>query len=112
VTDDGDMLVRTMPHGRSLAETLGERPVALMRGHGSVVAGANVREVVMVCVYLEQNARLQLQALALGNVRYLSDIEVERMGASQRGTLGLERAWTTWLGRITMPTALAPPSQP
>src|SRR5215213_9886682 len=33
-----DMLVRTMAQARSLAQTLGPRAVALMRGHGSVVA--------------------------------------------------------------------------
>ena len=36
---DTDMLVRTMDQGGSLARALGPRRVALMRGHGSVVAG-------------------------------------------------------------------------
>jgi ribulose-5-phosphate 4-epimerase/fuculose-1-phosphate aldolase len=95
-----DMLVRTMEQGRSLARTLGGRRVALMRGHGSVVAGPNVRAVTSTCVYLEQNARVLLQALALGKVRYLSAGEVERAGATPAGSLGLERAWTTWTRRV------------
>jgi HCOMODA/2-hydroxy-3-carboxy-muconic semialdehyde decarboxylase len=95
-----DMLVRTLEQGRSLARALGARRVALMRGHGSVVAGGGVRPLVSTCVYLERNARLLLQALALGEVRYLSEGEVERAGASAGGSLGLERAWTTWSRRV------------
>src|SRR5215217_6522869 len=53
-----DMLVRNVEQGRSLARTLGARRVALMRGHGSVIAGTDVRVVTSVGVYLEQNARL------------------------------------------------------
>lgn len=100
---DTDMLVRDMEQGRSLARALGDRRVALMRGHGSVVAGPNVRAVTSICVYLELNARLLMQSLALGEVRYLSDGEVEQTGALSSLTvdsLGLQRAWTTWVGRI------------
>ena len=98
-----DMLVRNMEQGRSLAQALGGRRVALMRGHGSVVAGPNVRAVTSTCVYLELNARLLLQALALGNVRYLSAGEVEQAGAASGmslDSLGLQRAWATWCRRI------------
>jgi HCOMODA/2-hydroxy-3-carboxy-muconic semialdehyde decarboxylase len=98
-----DMLVRDMEQGRSLARILGDRRVALMRGHGSVVAGPNVRAVTSICIYLALNAQLLLQALPLGIVRYLSDGEVERAGATSGmslDSLGLQRAWNTWVGRI------------
>src|SRR5262249_60035326 len=73
---DTDMLVRTVEQGRSLARALGPRRVVLMRGHGSAVAGGHLREIVMACVYMEQNARLQAQALALGDVPYLDGGEI------------------------------------
>ena len=38
-----DMLVRNAALGNSLAATLGDKPVALMRGHGNVVVGADLR---------------------------------------------------------------------
>lgn len=57
VEGDTDMLVRTMVAGRSLAATLGSARVALMRGHGSVVAGSDLHEIVMTAIYMEQNAR-------------------------------------------------------
>lgn len=44
-----------------------------MRGHGVVVAGASLPQVVLRSVYTEVNARLQAQAMALGGgVAYLS----------------------------------------
>ena len=94
-----DMLVRTMDQGRSLARTLGPGRVALMRGHGSVVAGRTVREVVMTCVYMEQNARLQLQAAALGKVRFLSDGEIRQTGEMLLGSLASTREWEKWEAR-------------
>ena len=95
-----DMLVRTIDQGRSLARTLGRRRVALMRGHGSVVAGRTLREVVTTCVYPEQNARLQIQATALGQIRYLSDGEIQRTGEMLLGSLASDRAWDTWRRRV------------
>lgn len=95
-----DMLVRTMAQARSLATTLGPRTVALMRGHGSVVAGPNVRAVTSSSVYLERNASLLLQALALGEVRYLSSGEAKLAGEAAYASLALDRTWTTWVRRV------------
>jgi ribulose-5-phosphate 4-epimerase/fuculose-1-phosphate aldolase len=90
-----DMLVRTAAQGKSLAQTLGTRPVALMRGHGAVVVGASLPLVVFRAVYTEMNARLQAQAMALGGpVTYLDDEEARRAEASVGGTV--PRPWELW----------------
>jgi ribulose-5-phosphate 4-epimerase/fuculose-1-phosphate aldolase len=98
---DTDMLVKDMDQGRSLARTVGQRRVALMRGHGCVVVGKTLREVVMTSVYLEVNARLQLQAMSLGDVRYLSPGEVQRTMDTLLDSLSSQRAWSTWEARVT-----------
>jgi ribulose-5-phosphate 4-epimerase/fuculose-1-phosphate aldolase len=98
-----DMLVRVMEHGRSLARTLGSGRIALMRGHGCVVAGPGLRQVVMTCVYAEQNARLQKGAIALGQVRYLSDEEIALTGEMLLNPLASERAWGCWAARVGFP---------
>ena len=90
-----DMLVRTPALGRALAPTLGERPVALMRGHGAVVVGDSLPRAVFRSVYTEMNARLQAQAMALGGpVTYLDDEEARRAEASVGGTT--VRPWELW----------------
>src|SRR5262249_1383426 len=48
-----DLLVRTGALAKALAATLGNKPVALMRGHGDVVVGPNVKRATIRAVYTE-----------------------------------------------------------
>jgi HCOMODA/2-hydroxy-3-carboxy-muconic semialdehyde decarboxylase len=90
-----DMLVKTPALGAALARTLGRAPVALMRGHGAVVVGVALPQVVFRSVYTEMNAKLQAQAMALGGpVTYLDPDEARQAEASIAGTLG--RPWELW----------------
>jgi HCOMODA/2-hydroxy-3-carboxy-muconic semialdehyde decarboxylase len=95
---DTNLLVTGLPMGRDLAAALGSRSVALMRGHGCVVAGGSLREVVFNAVYLELNAGLQARAAALGAITFLSDGEVSAILAT-RSSFTFERAWEYWCGR-------------
>jgi HCOMODA/2-hydroxy-3-carboxy-muconic semialdehyde decarboxylase len=89
-----DLLVRNPALGQALARTLGPRAAALMRGHGAVVVGPTVPHVVARSVYMEMNARLQQQAMALGPVTYLEPEEARKAEASVSGTYG--RPWELW----------------
>ena len=90
-----DMLVRNPALGRALAQALGTRSVALMRGHGNVVVGISLPQVVFRSVYTEVNARLQAQAIALAsNVTYLDPEEARKAEVSIIGTL--DRPWALW----------------
>jgi ribulose-5-phosphate 4-epimerase/fuculose-1-phosphate aldolase len=51
------MLVRNTALGKSVASTLRDKPVALMRGHGNVVVGPDVQRTVRYAIYTEVNAR-------------------------------------------------------
>lgn len=94
-----NMLVVTMDQGRDLAETVGSGRVALMRGHGCVVAGGSVKEAVMASIYLQVNAQLLSESLRLGDVNYLSPGEVEQMSETQLRPLSTDRAWEYWMMR-------------
>jgi HCOMODA/2-hydroxy-3-carboxy-muconic semialdehyde decarboxylase len=90
-----DMLVRSAALGRALARSLGPAAVVLMRGHGDVVVGASLPQVVFRSVYTEVNAKLQSQAMALsGTVQYLDPEEAKKAEASIGGTL--VRPWELW----------------
>jgi ribulose-5-phosphate 4-epimerase/fuculose-1-phosphate aldolase len=95
---DTNLLVTAMPMARDLAAVLGDRSVALMRGHGCVVAGSSLREVVFNSVYLELNAGLQMRAAALGEITFLSEGEVRAVLAT-RSSFTFERAWEYWCQR-------------
>ena len=92
------MLVRNGARGKSLGEALGDRPVALMRGHGDVVVGPTVQRAVIRAVYTELNARLQTITLGLGGpIEYISDEE----GTLRDQTGGDEsRAWDLWKAKV------------
>jgi ribulose-5-phosphate 4-epimerase/fuculose-1-phosphate aldolase len=91
-----DMLVSSPERGRALADTLASRPAVLMRGHGVVVVGASLPFAVGRSVYLELNARIQTQAIALGGrVTYLDPEESKNvLDAGENG--GYQRAWELW----------------
>jgi ribulose-5-phosphate 4-epimerase/fuculose-1-phosphate aldolase len=96
VSGETDMLVRTPALGKSLAETLGNKSAALMRGHGAAVAASSLHLVVGLAYYLNLNARLQYQALQLGGgkVTYLDAEE------SKKAVQSYERSWDYWKFRL------------
>ena len=69
-----------------------------MRGHGATVAGRNIRHAVYVSVYLEVNARLQKEAMDMGEVKFLHPGEVDKV-AERTGPYGINRAWENWCRR-------------
>ena len=99
---DTSLLVENMAMGRDLAASLGARRTALMRGHGAVVAGRSIREAVFISVYLEVNSRLQMQAMAMGEIKFLSAGEVDTIIA-RTGPYTLNRAWENWCRRAGRP---------
>ena len=91
-----DMLVRDAARGRALAQALGNKPAVLMRGHGVTVVGPALPFAVGRSIYLEANARIQLQAMALGGpVSYLDPAEAQQVMASGENR-SYERAWELW----------------
>jgi ribulose-5-phosphate 4-epimerase/fuculose-1-phosphate aldolase len=95
---DTALLVTDMAMGRDLAKAIGAGRTALMRGHGAVVAGRSIREAVFISCYLEVNSKLQMQAMALGDVTYLTRGEVDAIIA-RTGPFTINRAWENWCGR-------------
>ena len=91
---DTNMLVETPELGKALAKTLGNKPAVLMRGHGAVIVGKSIIESVARSVYLEVNARVQAQAMAMGQrVTYLDEGEVKKR-SEDPDPYG--RAWDLW----------------
>jgi len=95
---DTTLLVADMAMGRDLAQLMGSRPAALMRGHGATVVGRTVRHAVFIAVYLELGAKLQMQAMAIGDIKFLSQGEVDKITA-RVNDYTLDRAWENWARR-------------
>jgi HCOMODA/2-hydroxy-3-carboxy-muconic semialdehyde decarboxylase len=94
---DNDMLIRTPELGRALAKALGGAQVALMRGHGYVATGNSVKTAVMHAVYTEIGARVQAEAMKLGEVTYLNPSEAARI--SPQNDALVDKNWDLWRAR-------------
>jgi HCOMODA/2-hydroxy-3-carboxy-muconic semialdehyde decarboxylase len=101
---DTALLVENMDMGRDLAKAIGTRPTTLMRGHGATVAGKTVRHAVFISVYLEVAAKLQMQAMAMGEITFLTAGEVDKI-IERTGPYTLNRAWENWCRRAERPYA-------
>jgi HCOMODA/2-hydroxy-3-carboxy-muconic semialdehyde decarboxylase len=91
-----DMLIRNAPLGAALAKNLGQAAVGLLRGHGNVVVGGSIPEVVFRAIYTEVNARLQTDAMRLGagEIVFLNADEARMATDNNRGQHG--RPWELW----------------
>ena len=52
-----------MERGRDLARGMGQHNSVLLRGHGCVVVGSDLRQAVLNAVYFKINASLVLQSM-------------------------------------------------
>ncbi len=95
--DGSDLLIRSSRLGVALAECLGGQMLVLMRGHGSATVGKSLPQAVFHAVYAEVNARVQLQAMQLGQPIYLSAAEAELATSTDEA---VSRAWTLWVSQV------------
>ncbi len=94
-----NMLVSNAAIGKALAQTLGDKAVVLMRGHGDVTVGPSAKLAVFRAYYTDVNARLQSQAVALGGeVNYLTPQEGAKADAVN--LVVLDRIWNLWKMRV------------
>jgi HCOMODA/2-hydroxy-3-carboxy-muconic semialdehyde decarboxylase len=97
--DASDLLIRSQALGAALARSLGGGYAVLMRGHGSTVVGESIRHAVYRAVYTETNAKLQADALRLGEVKYLTAAEASTCRVNIETQV--HRPWELWKARIT-----------
>jgi ribulose-5-phosphate 4-epimerase/fuculose-1-phosphate aldolase len=90
-----DLLITSGKLGAALADSLGEEPAVLMRGHGSTVVAGTLRQAVFRAVYTEVGARLQMEAMKLGPITFLT--EEETIGTTKTISTQYDRSWFLWL---------------
>jgi ribulose-5-phosphate 4-epimerase/fuculose-1-phosphate aldolase len=89
-----NMLVRTAPLGKALAEDLGDKPMILMRGHGATMVGKTIKHSVYRAVYAAMNAQIQMEAMRFGEVTYLAREEADNYERYIDEVI--HRPWNMW----------------
>jgi len=86
-------LITNPERGHSLLKVIGEKRAVLLRGHGIVVAGQNLQEVLFASLVLEDDAKKTMQAATLGEVGTISPEECRTFGAEIALERRAQRAW-------------------
>ena len=86
-------LITTPARGSSLLKVIGDKRAVLLRGHGIVVAGQNLQEVLFASLVLEDDAKKTMQAATLGEVGTISPEECRTFGAEIALERRAQRAW-------------------
>ena len=61
-----------------LADTLGQRPAAMMKSHGAVTVGKDIVQAFVLANYMEENAYRQYMALQIGKPYSFSEQEIAK----------------------------------
>jgi L-fuculose-phosphate aldolase len=70
--------------GQDLAQTIGEKNVCLMRGHGITAVGGSVEEATITAWRLNDLAEINYRAALLGNPEPISDEDIAAFSANRR----------------------------
>ncbi len=90
----------TPERAAEMARTMGSSKALLLRGHGAVVVGRSIREVCILSLYLEESARLQVEAMKLGEPLYISRENAERITRGTFKPASTERAWVLYRAKV------------
>jgi L-fuculose-phosphate aldolase len=79
--------------GEELAAALGSDRVVMLKSHGAVVAGTDLVEAFVLAIYLEETAKRQYLARAIGTPYALAAQEVETIGNNLRKPHLFRKVW-------------------
>ena len=86
-------LITNPARGNSLLKVIGDKRAVLLRGHGIVVVGKNLQEVLFASLVLEDDAKKTMQAATLGEIGTISPEECRAFGAEIALERRAQRAW-------------------
>jgi ribulose-5-phosphate 4-epimerase/fuculose-1-phosphate aldolase len=86
-------LITNPQRGNALMKVIGDKRAALLRGHGLVVVGQNLQEVLYTALVLEDDTKKTLQAATLGEVGTISPEDCRAFGAEIALERRAQRAW-------------------
>jgi len=97
---DGDLplfedtrLVKTVAQGEHLADVMSDQPVVFMRGHGVVIVGQDIEQVMYSALILEDEARKAVEVASLGHYHCFDHHECEAFDGKAELASRSQRAW-------------------
>ncbi len=91
-----NMLINDAAKGKALAQSLGDKPAAFMRGHGGVAVGMSIKHSVGRSVYLKVNAEMHLQA----GGKKIETLSPEEAHLAEEGNTDFPKDWDMWSRKV------------
>lgn len=90
-------LITTPDQGRKVAEMLGQRRAVLLKNHGVMIVGEDVRWALLAAFNLERAIKVQTIARSLGDIRPIPADEAEAMFYEKYQDHFLDEYWENWM---------------
>jgi L-fuculose-phosphate aldolase len=103
--DETPDLIVERDQGAAVARALGRHRVVLLRNHGVLVVGKDVRWAVLAAVTLERAIRLQSIAAALGPLRPISAEGATRLHPVKYQDRFIDEYWESWVRKVSRLTS-------
>jgi ribulose-5-phosphate 4-epimerase/fuculose-1-phosphate aldolase len=93
-------LVDTFDMGYRIGEAMGSSSVVVLKGHGNIVTGKSIEECCISALWAEKAARLQFQAMLVGQPQYYSTEEIEKTRRQLTEGKAFHRAWSYYRWKV------------
>jgi ribulose-5-phosphate 4-epimerase/fuculose-1-phosphate aldolase len=93
-------LVTSPGHGKAVAEALGTRRAVLLRNHGILVVGEDIRWAVLAAITLERAARLQFVARSIGDTVPIPQQTAGQLFGTKYTDEFTDEYWMAWLRMV------------
>jgi ribulose-5-phosphate 4-epimerase/fuculose-1-phosphate aldolase len=88
--------VRNLKHAAALAKTLGNAPAVILRGHAHNVVGDTIHRAVVRAVYININARVQMDAMRLSGGKIIA-LDQKEIDYNVIENFDVERPWENFV---------------
>ncbi len=92
--------INTAEVGHTVAKCMGNNPAILLKSHGMISVGPDLRTATVLALYLEENARRQCEAASLGKPYALSGEEIAACRKNLDKPNLFAKAWDYYAAKI------------
>lgn len=82
-----------------MAKQLGDNRVILQRGHGVIAVGKDLKEAVLMVLFLEEAVKTNLLAQQMGNPKYLTPEQSEKITPQILKQRSQDKAWNHYVNK-------------
>jgi ribulose-5-phosphate 4-epimerase/fuculose-1-phosphate aldolase len=88
--------VRSREHAAALAKVLGDAPAVILRGHGHDIVGDTIHRAVVRAVYININAKVQMDAMRLSGGKIIP-LDQQEIDYNVIENFDIERPWDNFV---------------